>query len=171
MNVRRYIPTNVRHLRRLLRGIPIGMLTTQTPAGGPRSRPMLMHDVDDSGWLWFLTDRSSRKACELNQNPYASVAFQSLSGKRFVLVEGTAIVVRDSLERKRVWNASYRSWFPKGKSDPSIALVALRVTRAEYWLVPRSRLARLAGALKAQLTGRRHENGLHGVLDLEPLFG
>jgi general stress protein 26 len=131
---------------------------------------MLMQDVDDSGWLWFLTARGSRKAFELNQNPHASVAFQSLGGKRFVSVEGTAIVVRDSVDLKRMWNASYRSWFPKGRSDPSIALVALRVTRAEYWLVPRSRLGRITGGLKAQLTGGRQEADLHGVLVLEPLF-
>jgi general stress protein 26 len=164
-----YVPRNIRQLRRLLTGIPVGMLTTQSLTGESRSRPMIVHDVDDSGWLWFLTDRSSRKACELIQNPRASVVFQSPHGDRFVALQGTAIVVRDNVQLKRMWNPTYRSWFPKGKTDPAIVLVALRVTHAEYWLVPRTSIVRAAGAVKAMITGRRHEAPQHGVLDLQPL--
>ena len=145
------------------------MLTTQTSGGESRSRPMLVHDVDDNGWLWFLTDRSSRKACELIQNPHASIAFQSLKGDRYLSVQGTAIVVRDDVQLNRMWNPTYRSWFPKGKSDPEIVLVAIRVTRAEYWLVPRTRVRRVLGAVKSTVTGRRSEAGRHGVIDLHQI--
>jgi len=167
--MRPYISRTIRDVRHLLDGMSIGMLTTQTLDGETRSRPMLVHDVDDSGWLWFLTDRSSRKACELIHNPHASIAFQSPRGDRYVSVQGTAIVVRDDWQLKRIWNPTYRSWFPKGKRDPEIVLVALRIARAEYWLVPRTRLARFTGAVKAMATGRRREAGRHGVLDLHPL--
>ena len=61
-----------------------------------------------------------------------------------------------------------RSWFPGGRRDPEIVLLAVRVTRAEYWLVPRTRLVRIAGAVKALITGKRREAGKHGVLDLHP---
>ena len=153
----------------MLKGIPVGMLTTETSGGEVRSRPMLVHEIDEDGWLWFLTDRSSRKACELIHNPHTSIAFQSSGGDRYIAVQGTAVVVRDDLQLKKVWNATYRSWFPKGRHDPAIVLVAVRITRAEYWLVPRTRLSRTAGALKAAVTGRRHESGRHGVLDLRPM--
>ena len=145
------------------------MLTTQTSGGESRSRPMLVHDVDDNGWLWFLTDRSSRKACELIQNPHASIAFQSPKGDRYLSVQGTAIVVRDDVQLNRMWNPTYRSWFPKGKSDPEIVLVAIRVTRAEYWVVPRTRVRRVLGAVKSTVTGRRSEAGRHGVIDLRQI--
>ena len=167
--MRPYVSRNVRQLRKLLKGISVGMLTTQTSGGEARSRPMLMHEIDDDGWLWFLTDRNSRKACELIQNPHASIAFQSPRSDRYIAVQGTAVVVRDDLQLKRMWNATYRSWFPKGRHDPEIVLVAVRITRAEYWLVPRTRLARTAGALKAAVTGRRHEGGRHGVLTLHSM--
>ena len=130
---------------------------------------MLMHEVDEAGWVWFLTDRSSRKACELIQNPHASIAFQSPRGDRYVSVEGTAIVVRDAVQLKRVWNPAYRSWFPKGKGDPDIVLVAVRIARAEYWIVPRTRVARIAGVVKATVTGRRRDIRSHGVIDLHSL--
>ena len=46
-----------------------------------------------------------------------------------------------------------------GRRDPEIVLVAVRVARAEYWLVPRTRLSRVVGMVKAMLTGKRHEAG------------
>lgn len=165
-----YVPRTIRQLRQLLKGMPIGMLTTQTPLGASHSRPMLVHDVDEGGWLWFLTDRHSRKACELSQNPHATIAFQSKKGDRYVSVQGTAVVVRDDVKLQELWNPTVRSWFPRGRHEPEIVLVAVRVARAEYWLMPRRRLARLFGVAKAMVTGKPPEPGKHGILDLHPLL-
>src|SRR5689334_18197497 len=140
-----YVPRSVRQLKRLLRGMPVAMLTTQTAAGETHSRPMLVQGIDERGWMWFLTDRHSRKTTELIQNPHVSVVFQSTRGDRFVSVYGTAVVVRDDVAVKRFWNPTLRAWFPKGRHDPAIALVAVEVVRAEYWLVPRTRLRRVFG--------------------------
>ena len=148
--------------------MPTGMLTTQTLSGETHSRPMLVREVDDSGWLWFVTDRDSRKAWELSQNPRATITFQSSRGDRYVSVQGTAVVVRDNLKLKRLWNPTMRAWFPRGRRDPEIVLVAMRVARAEYWLVPRTRLVRAYGVFRAMLTGKRNEPDTHGVLDLHP---
>ncbi|HET9466921.1 MAG TPA: pyridoxamine 5'-phosphate oxidase family protein [Vicinamibacterales bacterium] len=165
-----YVPRSTRQLRRLLKGMPVGMLTTHTIDGASHSRPMLMHEVDDAGWLWFVTDRHSRKTCELSQNPHTTIAFQSKKGNRYVSVQGTAVVVRDDVKLKELWNPSMRAWFPRGRRDPEIALVAVRVERAEYWIVPPTRIARVLAATTALVTGKRHENGRHGVLDLHPTF-
>jgi len=158
-------PYAVVRLRRLLRGITVGMLTTRTEAGETHGRPMLVQDMDEDGWLWFMTDRSSRKACELSRSPDAAVMFQSPRGDRYVSVQGTAVVVEDDHKLKQIWNPTYRAWFPKGRRDPQIVLVALRVKRVDYWLVPRSRLSRVVGAAKALITRRRYEAG-HGSLQL-----
>jgi len=150
--------------------MPIGMFTTQTSGGASHSRPMLVHDLDESGWLWFLTDRDSRKACELSQNPHATIAFQSKKGDRYISVQGTAVVVRDAVKLQKLWKRSLRPWLPRGRRDSEIVLVAVRVVRVEYWLVPRSRLARVVGMAKAMMTGKRPEASKYGVLDLHPLL-
>jgi len=160
------VPAPIQQLRKLIKGLTVGMLTTQTADGGMRSRPMLVQDVDENGWLWFLTDRTSRKACELDRNPHTAVVFQSPHGDRYVSAHGTAVVVHDDLELKRVWNPTYRAWFPKGRRDPEIVLIAVRVERVDYWLVPRSRLSRVVGAAKALVTRKRYEAGAHGTLQL-----
>ena len=163
-----YVPRSIRQLRRLLRRMPVGMLTTNTLDGSSHSRPMLVHEIDEAGWLWFVTDRHSRKACELGQNPHATITFQSKKGDRYVSVQGTAIVVRDDVKLRELWNPTMRAWFPRGRRDPEIALVAVRVERAEYWLVPPTRLSRVFAATKALLTGTRHTSGTYGILDLHP---
>lgn len=154
----------VQRVRKLLKGMTVGMFTTAGGSGSTETRPMLVQEVDDRGWVWFLTDRHSRKACALSRSPYAAVSFQSSRGDRYVSVHGTAVVVQDRLKVKRLWNPTYRAWFPRGSRDPEIALIALRIARVDYWLVPRSRLSRVAGAAKAVLTGTRYEAGKHGTL-------
>jgi len=156
-NMKARVSKPVRTVRQLLKGIGVGMLSTQTEQGETHTRPMLVQDVDGDGWLWFLTDRSSRKACELSKNPSANVVFQSPRGDRYVSVRGTAVVVHDGVKLKKVWNPTFRAWFPKGKRDPEIALIALKIASVDYWVVPRSRLVRVTGAARALLTGRRYE--------------
>ena len=156
-------PKTVQRVQKLLKGITVGMLTTRTADGDTHSRPMLVQDVDDEGWLWFMTDRSSRKAWELSRNPNASVVFQSPRGDRYLSVQGTAVVVQDDHKVGKIWNPTLRAWFPKGRHDPEIVLVALRIARVDYWLVPRSGLSRVA---KALVTRRRYAAGGHGTLQL-----
>src|SRR5688572_11235120 len=127
--MRPYLPRDVRQLRRLLDRTPIGMLVTRTLDGVTHTRPMLMHDIDESGWLWFITDRDSRNACELNQNPHATITFQSSKGNRYVSVQGTAIVVRDDVGLKELGKSTRRSWFPRD-DGAKIVLAAMRVTSA-----------------------------------------
>jgi general stress protein 26 len=166
--MRSYVPKSIRQLRSLLRGVRVGMLTTQTLDGASHSRPMLVHQVDEAGWLWFVTDRHSRKTWELSQNPRATIALQSKKGDRYVSVQGTAVVVRDDVKLKELWNPMMRSWFPRGRRDPEIALVAVRIERVEYWLMPRTRLGGLAAMANAMLRRPRRQVHKHGVLDLHP---
>ena len=166
--MRPYLPRDVRQLRRLLDRIPIGMLVTRTLDGVTHTRPMLMHDIDESGWLWFITDRDSRNACELNQNPHATITF--------------AIEQQESLYRR----AGYRHRRPRWRrveraleSQVPLMVSASRRSRNRarrdarderwYWLLPRTRLPRVIGAAKALITGKRREPALHGVLRLHAL--
>jgi general stress protein 26 len=41
-------------------------------------------------------------------------------------VQGTAVVVHDDVKLQELWNSSLRSWFPGGRRDPEIVLLAVR---------------------------------------------
>ena len=112
-----------------------------------------------------LLDRTGVKLLqafdELSRLAAASADLSELSGR-------AAVVVKDDVKVEKMWRPYFRAWFPEGVHDPEIVLVALRVARAEYWLVPRGLFGRWIDSARAMATGRLSRSGRHGVLDLHP---
>jgi len=63
-------------------------LATSSPAGRPSARMVLLKDFDQCGFV-FYTNRGSRKADELDENPYASLVFHWPVHERQVRIEGS----------------------------------------------------------------------------------
>jgi general stress protein 26 len=40
------------------------------------------------------------------------------------------------------------SWFPKGKEDPSINLLKVEISKAEYWDKESNRMVQMVGCIK-----------------------
>jgi hypothetical protein len=68
----------------------------------------------------------------------------------------------------RLWNPTYRAWFPRGRKDPELAVLLVNVSRVEYWVVPSSRIVRLWGVVRALASGRPAEAGVHREFQLVP---
>lgn len=64
------------------------VLATATAQGRPSSRVVLLKEVSDTGFV-FYTNYSSRKARELETNPFASLTFYWPELQRQVRIEGT----------------------------------------------------------------------------------
>lgn len=62
-------------------------LATATPGGRPSVRMVLLKDVDARGFVFF-TNYESRKATELEENPYAALCFHWAIHERQVRVTG-----------------------------------------------------------------------------------
>ncbi len=62
-------------------------LATATPEGRPSARIVLLRGVDERGFAFF-TNYESRKARELEANPFASLAFFWRETERQVRIEG-----------------------------------------------------------------------------------
>jgi general stress protein 26 len=76
------------------------------------------------------------------------------NARRFVSVSGHARVVRDLPTIEAVWSDAWKVWFPGGKTDPDLALIAVTPTAAEYWDNKGSKgLAYLFQAAKAYVSG------------------
>jgi pyridoxamine 5'-phosphate oxidase len=63
-------------------------LATATPAGRPSARMVLLRGADDRGFSFF-TNYESRKARELEANPYAALVFFWHELERQVRIEGS----------------------------------------------------------------------------------
>jgi len=158
----------VRAMRRILKGLSIGMLTTSSTNGQTHNRPMLLQEIDALGHVWLMTDNGSDKTLDIATNPKVNLAFVSRRQDRVVSLCGDATLRHDPDKLRQLWKASYRAWYPQGKSDPRLVLLEIDVADIEYWTAPTSRIVRLLRALKAVMTRRPIQSGEHRTISVRP---
>ena len=90
------------------------ILSTATPEGRPSARVVLLKGFDERGFT-FYTNYESRKAQDLERNPFAALTFNWLGLERQVRIEGT--VARVSREE----TAAYFHSRPKGSQLGAVA--------------------------------------------------
>ncbi len=108
-------------------------LATATSSGRPHVSQVFTW-LDD-GVVWFCTGRSSRKARNLVDNPFASLMWTP-AAELYVL--GTVDLVDDVDVKRRVWNEATMGYDPRGffgePDDPSSVLVRVIPTSAVLYL-------------------------------------
>jgi general stress protein 26 len=150
------------HLVELIKDFDTAMLVTRTEEGSLRSRPLAIAEVnrdgDGQGYMYFATALESGKVHEVEQDAHVNVCLQD--GRRFVSISGVARVLRDRGLIERLYNEAWKVWFPKGKSDPSLAILEVDATAAEYWDQSGARgLAYLYETVSAYVHGRKPHPG------------
>ena len=123
--------TSREHLMSMLKGFDVGILTTQTGEGELRGRPMALAQVTEAGSVYLATSITSPKVAEIADNPAVAVLLQD--SKRWVSLSGHARVLRDRVLIDKLWSEGWKIWFPKGKADPDLVLIAVDVNEGEYW--------------------------------------
>jgi general stress protein 26 len=140
---------------KLLEDIDICMFTTVGDAGYLVSRPLSTQAAEfDGERLWFFTGARSPKMREIARNPKVNVAYASKDRNVYVSVTGDARVNDDPARIDQFWSDAYKAYFPKGKNDPNVALVEVRVRTVEYWEGPGSWLGRSIAFVIARVTKR-----------------
>lgn len=137
----------------MMRSISFAMLTTEDD-DNLRARPMVAAQSEFDGTLWFFTRASSHKVDEVQQDQRVGVTYADPSKQDYVSLSGKARLVRDKAAIDAHWGESMRTWFPKGKDDPDIALLKVDVSLAEYWDAPNSTMMHAYGYVKAVVTGQ-----------------
>lgn len=158
---------DVRKLGHLIRGIQVAFLTTVADDGTLHARPMATQHTDFDGTLWFFTREHSTKVDEVNARQQVGLTYADPHEQTYVAISGTAEVVDDDARKKELWHPLLKAWFPKGLSDPELALLKVTVERAEYWDAYNSTFVHLVGFAKALVTGEPYAPGEHKSLTLE----
>jgi general stress protein 26 len=140
-------------LGEMIEDIQIAMVTTMEPDGVLHTRPLATLKYEADGDLWFFTAIDSAKVDEVAQHAQASVSYADASKHVYVAVAGTAEISQDRRKMEELWTPIAKAWFPEGLDDPQLALLRIRIERAEYWTSP-GKAAFLAGVAKASLTGK-----------------
>jgi general stress protein 26 len=115
----------------LMEHFDTAMLVTRMLDGRMRSRPLAIADKRDDGTLYFSTAIESGKVHELEHDPNVNVVLQDK--RRYVSISGEGRILRDRALVDELWSESWRIWFPGGKDDPSLAIVAVEPSEAWYW--------------------------------------
>jgi general stress protein 26 len=75
-------------------------------------------------------------------------------------------LIGDRQKTVDLWRESFRVWFPKGKADPNLELIAVSPERGEYWEGGGSDVVKYiweaAKAYARRMTPESHDRGLHG---------
>lgn len=134
-------------LRQLIQRAGVAMLITLDDAGAHAARPMLPLLLDRDAHIYFLTHRQSRKVHELTARP--RIGLTVTDSHDYLFVTGRADVVREEELIRRLWQPTYRAWFPGGEDDAECIALRVTVERIDYWEPPRSRAVRVAQAAMA----------------------
>jgi general stress protein 26 len=158
--------SDLEKLVEMIKDIDLCMLTTVDESDELHSRPMSLNgDVDAEGNLWFFTSSNSHKASEIERTPNVNVSFVDTDDQRYVSISGTAELVSDQQKIKELWKPVLKAWFPDGPDQPDVALLKVKMTKAEYWDGPSSTIAQAVSFVSAIVTGKQMEAGENKKLD------
>jgi general stress protein 26 len=145
-------------LKKLIGDFKTAMLVTRTEDGRLRSRPLAIAGVGEDGSLYFSTAFHSQKASDLNADAHVNVSMQNR--RRFVSVSGIGHIEIDHELVQRLWQESWRIWFPKGKTDPSLCVLVVDPKEATCWdMSGGAGLRYLFESARAYVTGARALSG------------
>jgi general stress protein 26 len=127
--------TRLAELRGIVKELDVVMLATRTPDGRVRARPMAVQDPDELGGcdLWFITPIETGKVSDVERTHEVCVCARRPGAEGWISITATARTDTDRARIEALWKPAWAAWFPKGKSDPSIALLELTVEHAETW--------------------------------------
>lgn len=151
--------------------VEVATLVTMDGEGRFRGRPMRASQSEFDGVLWFFTRASYPVSEEVRAEERVLLAYADPRAQNYVSISGTAELVRDAAEQKRLWSEPLRTWFPKGAEDPDIALIKVTCQGAEYWDAPSSTLVHAYGYLKAVTTGEPPHPGANDKVDFSTRAG
>ena len=119
------------HLYDLLASFATAVLVTRGRDGHMHARPMAVAEMRADADAYFVTSIDSPKVAEIYADADVLLTFQS--AHQYAAIYGRVNIVRERALIDRLWKDSWKIWFPRGPSDPAIALLRFDAERGELW--------------------------------------
>jgi len=155
--------TDHKKLWDLIKDIKFGMYTHRHPDGMMHSMPLTTQNkaMDEGNQLYFFVSRTSDAATLIAHDDNVNVSYTNPSDDSYVSVSGKVTILEDMAKKEALWTPMAKAWFPGGPTDPKVALLAVRISHAEYWDVKESKMVQVAKMLTAAVTGTPPDLGEH----------
>lgn len=119
-------------------------------------RPMSLVRITDDDEIYLVANVASKKVSEVLEDSRVTISVQS--GKGVAMIDGEVAVSTNPKLVDELWTDSWKVWFPKGKTDPDIAILIVRPLEGTYWDMDFGHgLSFAYRYVKARLTGSEME--------------
>jgi len=144
------------------------MFITRHTNGVLHSRPMTLEnkELDEASTLYFFASKSGELASDIAADSSVGVTFADTGADSYVGTAGTARFVEDAAKKEALFTPAAKAWFPKGPTDPDLGLIAVTLTKAEYWDVKENKATQLIKMATAAITGKPPSMGEHKEVNL-----
>lgn len=157
----------VEKLKELAKGAENCFFCTDIKTGLPMSvRPMSVLDVDDSGNLWFMSQKDSEKNNEISTDPFTHLFFQQNKNSGFLNIYGISEVIEDRAKIEELWSPLLKVWFQDGKDDEKISLIRVTPTQVYYWDTKHGEAIAFLKMAASVITGKTMDDSVEGELDV-----
>ena len=127
----------------MIEAVDVGMLTTEDKNGHLRSRPMVTQRAEE-GVLWFFSAKDTPKILEVQKDSEVNVSYADPNKEIYISVSGVARAFQDPAKVRELWSSAAQRWFPDGPDNPSITILKVQITQAEYWDVDKRTMIKLS---------------------------
>jgi general stress protein 26 len=114
--------------------VPYCWAATPSADGGANVRlvgPIPGVPGEEDWTIWLLTERSSRKAAEIQRAGLLTLGYQRHVDNACVALSGKASLIEDRSEIRSRWIERWRVFFSGGPDDPNAVFVRMNVDRIE----------------------------------------
>ena len=155
-------------IAKLLENIDVAMFTTVGAEGYLVSRPLSTQKASfDGERVWFFVEADSPKVAEIRRHKKVNLAYASKDKNTYVSLAGDARINKDKDKIDELWSDAYKAFFPKGKTDPNLALLEVQVRTVEYWDGPGSWIGKAVSFAIARITKNEEVMGKNRIIDLK----
>lgn len=128
--------------------------------------PMQVQDVENDGTLWLFSGADSVHNGHIERDSRVQLMFCNGGKHEYLAIYGRAGITTDIHKVDELWTPAMKIWFPLGKDDPNLTLVAVHPEKVHYWDTKDGKLVSMGKMLVGAVTGRQLELGVEG--DLSP---
>jgi general stress protein 26 len=142
----------------------VAMFCTFTGGSAAETRPMATQAIDEDGTFWFFSMAENRTNEEVQKNPRVQLIYALPGSSEYLAVVGQAAVLRDREKVEQLWTPLAKTWFPEGKDDPRLLLIAVKPTAGQYWDTKNNKVVQMIKIALGAVTGRTMDDGVQGTL-------
>lgn len=122
----------IQKIKDIIEESKVGMMATNLGQSPYNVFPMGTQQVDGNGDLWFFSSRKSDHFRDISTDSRVIITYVNESRQEYLSIVGDAVPIMATSKVDELWNPMLNTWF-KGKTDPNLVLLNVKIEQAKYW--------------------------------------